>query len=142
MHSDYYYHAFHKHETWRLRSFGKRSRERVCYPYISFLTLVSRATAAVYLVFALEIMFQGIELNAAYASLGSGWGQPLKLSLLTGFPKATFALSVLTGLVTFLVHGFYAWRIIALGRRYLPAVIVMTVRVWCFAWHAVTPVVF
>lgn len=97
----YYFDAFHKHETRRLRSF-------------------------VYLVFALEVIFQGIEFNAAYASLGSGWGQPPKLSFLTGFPKATFALSVLTGLVTFLVHGFYAWRIVALGRRYFPAVIVMT----------------
>jgi hypothetical protein len=73
----------------------------------------------VWLLFLIELTFQAIEFHMAWWSLGEGWG---KLPRILGFAKPTIAFTTLTGVATSIVHGFYAWRIIALSRKYVVAV--------------------
>lgn len=70
----------------------------------------------------MEIVFQGIEFHMAWWALGSGWGK--MENLLLDAPGSQ-GLPFMTGLVTFLVHACYSWRIFALGKRYAPAVVVV-----------------
>ena len=70
----------------------------------------------VYVLFLIEVVFQALEAHMAWFSLGEGWGQ---INQLIGFTKGSVAFTTLTGLATSIVHGFYAWRIVALsGRRW------------------------
>lgn len=70
--------------------------------------------AVVYTLFAIEVTFQALETHMAWFSLGEGWGQ---LTHLFGFTKGSVAFTTLTGLAASIVHGFYAWRIVALSGR-------------------------
>lgn len=74
----------------------------------------------VYTIISLEVAFQGIEAYKAWWTLGAVWGN---LSHLRGFPSPSIDITLLTEIVTSLVHGFYSWRIAGLMRGYLVVVL-------------------
>ncbi|TFL00768.1 hypothetical protein BDV98DRAFT_620922 [Pterulicium gracile] len=78
----------------------------------------------VYTIFSLEVIFQYLEAQKTWWSLGAGWG---KLSNLRGFPSPSISFSTLTGVVTSLVHGFDSWRIAVLMRGYVRVVVVVVI---------------
>lgn len=78
--------------------------------------------ALVYAVFCIELVFQGLEINLAWWSLGTGWGDPAHI---ISHSTSSNTLPLLTGIVMSIVHAFYVWRIIVLGKRYLPALLVV-----------------
>lgn len=88
-----------------------------------FLELTS-VLIPVYLVLETELAFQGIELYMAWYTLGLGCGN---LQHLLVDAQAAKEIILMTGLVTFLVHIFYSWRIYVLGKKYAPTVVVMLV---------------
>lgn len=105
--------------------------------FLSYLG--SEYHSTVYSLFAVETAAQGIETHKVWYTLGAGWGNPSHLFV---NPPPAIACPALVGIVMSLVHEFYCWRIVVLGRRWIVAIAIAGVSYLCSSTRVLLVLIF